>query len=364
MGFDTGSVSFRLFALSRAFGPADVAAFARHAAPPIETLSSEPIFGWVGGRHLLDRNLTEETCVMGGYLHATYMRAERKIPESLLRAHCRLEEEIELRARETTELPRAVRAEIRQRIQEQLLPTMPPTLSGLPVVVDFRQDLLLAAAMSDKQIDVLSPYFRETTGVMPILLTADTAALKRKRVNANDLSPVNYSPDPAAEPAAEPTLGMDFLTWLWYFWESEGGILRRSGGQQIGLMLEGPLTFFREGEGAHEAVLRKGTPLNSREAGTALYCGKKLKRAKLVLAEGDRMWSATVDADFGIRSLKLPKGEQIDPVGKFQERMLLIETYWSVFFELFDRFLDLRTTPARWADTLAGIQTWVGRRAT
>ena len=53
-------------------------------------------------------------------------------------------------------------------------------------------------------------------------------------------------------------------------------------------MLEGPLTFFREGEGAHEAVLRKGTPLNSREAGTALYCGKKLKRAKLVLAEGDR----------------------------------------------------------------------------
>jgi hypothetical protein len=43
--------------------------------------------------------------------------------------------------------------------------------------------------------------------------------------------------------------------------------------------------------------------------------------------------------------------------------MLLIETYWSVFFELFDRFLDLRTTPARWADTLAGIQTWVGRRA-
>ncbi len=364
MGFDSGSVSFRLFALSRAFGPDVVEAFARHVAPPIETLSSEPIFGWVGGRHLLDRNLTEETCVMGGYLHATYMRAERKIPESLLRAHCRLEEEIELRARGTDVLPRAVRGEIRQRVQEHLLPTMPPTLTGMPIVVDFRNDLLLASAMSDKQIDILSSYFRETTGVMPVLLTAETAALKRKRVNANDLTPVTYSPDPAIEPAAEASLGMDFLTWLWFFWEREGGILRGAGGQQIGIMLEGPLTFFREGAGAHEAVLRKGTPLNSREAGTALYCGKKLKRAKLVIAEGDRVWTATVDADFGIRGLKVPKGDQLDPAGRFQERVLLIETYWNVFFELYDRFLDIRTTPARWADTLADIQTWVGRRAT
>ncbi len=363
MGFDSGSVSFRLFSLSRSFGPDVAEAFARHAAPPIETLSSEPIFGWVGGRHLLDRNLTEERCVVGGYLHATYMRAERKIPESLLRAHCRLEEEVELRARETEMLPRAVRAEIRERVQEQLLPTMPPTLSGLPIVLDFRNDLLLAAAMSDKQIDLLSPYFRETTGVMPVLLTADTVALKRKQINANDLTLVNYSPDPAVEPIAEATLGMDFLTWLWFFWESEGGIVRRASGQQLGMMLEGPLTFFREGQGAHEAVLRKGTPLNSREAGTALYCGKKLKRAKLVLAEGEQVWSATIDADFGIRGLKTPKGEQVDPAGKFQERMLQIETFWSAFFELFDRFLELRTHAPQWEDTLGRIRVWVKERA-
>lgn len=363
MSFDSGSVNFRLFSLSRSFGPDSVEAFARHAAPPIETLASEPIFGWVGGRHLLDRNLTEETCVIGGYLHATFMRAERKIPESLLRAHCRLEEEIELRAREIAFLPRAVRTEIRERVQEQLLPTMPPTLTGMPIVVDFRHDLLLAAAMSDKQIDVLSPYFRETTDVMPVLLTPDTAALKRKQINVNDFLPVTYSPDSAFEAIGEPNLGMDFLTWLWFFWESEGGVLRLTDGRQVGIMLEGPLTFFREGEGAHEAVLRKGSPLNSREAGTALYCGKKLKRAKLIMAEGEQVWTATVDSEFAFRGLKLPKSEQLDPMGRFQERMLQIEAYWSLFFELFDRFLDLRTTPSRWAETVKAVQNWVKKRA-
>ena len=363
MGFDSGSVSFRLFALSKSFGPDLVEAFARCAAPPIETLSSEPICGWVGSRHLLDREITEELCVTGGYLQATLLKAERKIPESLLRAHCRMEEDIELRARGSNALPRAVRAEIRERVQEQLLPGMPPTLSGMPVVVDFRNDLLLATAMSDKQVDFLSPFFRETSNVMPVLLTAEIVALKRKGVNANDLAPTVFSPDTTLELAAEVDLGMDYLTWLWYFWEKNGGNLRLADGRQAGIMLEGPLTFFREGEGAHEALLRKGSPLNSREAGTALFCGKKLKRAKLVVAIGEEAMTATVDADFSFRGLKLPKCEQLDTMGKFQERMLHIESYWSVFFELFDRFLELRSNPTQWAGELDQMQQWAGHKA-
>ena len=99
MGFDRGSVSFRLFYLGKSFGPLLAAKFAAQAAPPIETLGAEPIEGWVAGRHLLDTDFAEENCVFGGYLHASLMRAERKIPEALLRAHCRLDEEVQLRAR-------------------------------------------------------------------------------------------------------------------------------------------------------------------------------------------------------------------------------------------------------------------------
>jgi hypothetical protein len=361
MAFDSGSVSFRLFYLQHSYDSSLIDAFARHAAPTIASLNRDPISGWVTGRHLLDRELTEEKCVFGPYLYAMYMKAEKKVPESLLRAHCRLEEDVELRAREVEVLPRAVRAEVKQRIMESLLPAMPPTLSGIPIVVDFRNDLLLAGTMSDKQIDTLSPIFKETAGTLPILLTPETAALRRKQVNANDLEPVSFSPDTSLEPPIESTLGMDFFTWLWFIWEKEGGVFHLPDGHEAGFMLEGPLTFFREGQGAHEAVLRKGTPINSREAATALYCGKKLKRAKVVIAQNDNVFSATLDADFGFRSLKLPKGEQADAAGRFQERMLFIETFWGAWLALYDRFLDLRTDPKTWPATLDAMRQWIAR---
>ena len=364
MGFDRGSVSFRLFYLSQSFGPGLVEQLAAHAAPPIETLGHDPIQGWVTGRHLLDTRLTEESCVFGGYLHATLMRAERKIPEALLRAHCRLEEEVQMRARSSTSLPRQVRREIRDEIVERLLPTMPPTLTGLPMAVDFHQDRVFAGAMSDAQIERFAPAFREAAGILPVALNADTAALKRKRLNVRDLQATSFSPDPEVPPEVDPNLGLDFLTWLWWWWETEGGTFQREkGGQPYGMMLEGPLTFVREGKGAYEAVLRKGTPLDSREAGIALLGGKRLRRAKLVLAQGEQAWSATVDADFGFRGLKLPKGEPLDPSGQFQERMLHIETFADTFLGLYDRFLDQRAAPAVWKKTVTSMQAWVGRHA-
>jgi len=359
MAFDSGSVSFRLFYLQHSYDSGLVDAFAKNAAPAITSLNKDPISGWVTGRHLLDREITEEKCVLGPYLYAVYMRAEKKVPESLLRAHCRLEEDAEMRARGTDVLPRAVRAEIKQRIMESLLPNMPPTLSSIPAVVDFRNDLLIAGAMTDKQIDTLSPVFKETAGTLPILLTPETAAIRRKQVNANDLDPVSFSPDDTLDPPTEATLGMDFLTWLWFVWEKEGGVYHLPDGREFGVMLEGPLTFYREGLGAFEAVLRKGTPINSREAATALLCGKKLRRAKVVIGQGDNVFAATLDADFAFRSLKLPKGEQLDPVGRFQERMGFIETFWGAWLSLYDRFLDLRTDPKQWPKTLDAMKQWI-----
>lgn len=362
MGFESGSLSFRLFHLRTAFTRGVIAKFAAQAAPPIETLGRDPLQGWVTGRHLLDRNICEQSCLTGSYLHVALMRAERKIPEALLRAYCRLEEEAELKARNSDTLPRQVRSEIRTRLIEQMQPTMPPTLSGMPVALDFRNEVLLAGAMSEQQIERLGAAFRETTGTLPVPLSPEVAALTRRQVNANDLAPTGFSPDPAVAAEAEPGLGLDFLTWLWFVWERDGGVFHRAGGETFGFMLEGPLTFYREGQGAHEALLRKGSPLLSREAGTALLCGKKLKRAKFTLARGEQMWSGTIDADFGFRSLKLPKSEQFDPVGRFEERMLFVETYWQSFLELFDRFLEVRAKPAAWNEVVAAIQAWIVRR--
>ncbi|MBO7653843.1 MAG: hypothetical protein J6U40_02875, partial [Kiritimatiellae bacterium] len=101
-----------------------------------------------------------------------------------------------MRARETAFLPRKVRAEVKQRVIASLQPQMPPTLTGIPVVVDLRNQQLVAGALSDKQVDALTPAFKTVGDSIPIPVTPENAALKRKRINAVDLDPITFSPDP------------------------------------------------------------------------------------------------------------------------------------------------------------------------
>jgi len=359
MAFDQGAVNFRLFYLQDTLSSSIITNFADNAAPPLVTLNRDPISGWVTGKHLLDREITDEKCVFGPYLYTMLMKAERKVPEALLKAHCKLEEEVELRARGVAFLSRTVRSEIKQRVIDSLLPDMPPTLTSIPSVIALSNNLLLSGAMSDKQMDAFNPYFKQTTDTLPILLTPETAALKRKQVNHNDLPLTSFSPDLSVEPPPVTTLGMDFLTWLWFEWEKNGGIHKNSDGEEFGYMLEGPLTFFREGEGAHEAVLRKGMPLNSREATTSLICGKKLKKVKFTLAHKEKVYTVAVDSEFAFRTMKLPKIEQMESNGIFQERMRLIELFLNDWFSLFDRFLDLRANTGDWNDTVDKMRSWI-----
>ncbi len=364
MSFDSGTVSFRIFHLRQSLTRSSIEKFAAMAVPPIEMLAREPIQGWSSWRHLLDRKIEEDSCFFGAWLHLALMRAERKIPAALLRAHCRMEEDVEMRARQVDFLPRKARAEIKERVVEELLPTMPPTLAGIGMVADLRYDRVYAEALSDAQVDRFGPFFRETTGQMPLLLTAESLALREYQVNANDLQPSSFSADESVEDDFEISLGLEFLTWLWYNWEREGGIFKVANGDRYGYMLEGPLLFFRQGEGAHEAVLRKGSPLQSREAGMALYCGKKLKRAKITMTQdGEKTWVATIDADFSFRSLKQPQGDQTDPIGRFQERMSALDTFVSAYFALYDMFLQVRRDPAAWQLCLADMRSWVGNLA-
>jgi len=94
MPFDSGTLSFRLFYLQRSYTSAVVDDFARRTAPPITTLERDPISGWVSGRHLFDRDITDAKCVTGPYLHVQLMKAEKKIPASLLRAYVKQEEDV------------------------------------------------------------------------------------------------------------------------------------------------------------------------------------------------------------------------------------------------------------------------------
>lgn len=112
------------------------------------------------------------------------------------------------------------------------------------------------------------------------------------------------------EPAGNEThgfLGEEFLTWLWFRWETDGGEYTLSGGRVVGVALDDFLAFAAPDEDATEQTLRRGLPTRTAEARTALRQGRRLKKARLLVAEGSRQWSATLDAPtLSLGGVKLP----------------------------------------------------------
>ena len=361
MAFESGSLSIRMFYLPEPLPGNVVERFARHAAPPVETMGTGEISGWVTGRHLLDRNITEESAMVSGYLRLTLMKAERIIPPALLKAECKMQELAEMQARGLPFLKRNERSAIKKEVSARLLPTMPPTLSGIDIVCEPQGHVLYATATTDKQLDALRLNFRHTTGLDIIPFTPESVAAKSLKTDIRDLPPASFSPE-QEDDAAEAHIGRDFLTWLWFFSEACGGIADLDAGQ-FGVAIEGPLCFMFEGAGAHETVLRNGQPLVSAEAKTALINGKKLKRAKVLIARDDTTWKLTLDADsFTCRSVQLPQGEDVDAASRFQDRILALDTLREVLTGFYTRFLQERLNTKEWQAIRNEIHKWVGGR--
>jgi hypothetical protein len=364
MGFEKGSLGFRMFFVQRDFEKADVEKFAAAAFPPLNTLAEEEIHGWVAGRHLLDRNIDEETAYLGGYLRLSLTQAKKTVPASLLAAECAVEEMAVMEAEDKQYLNQQARSAIKKDVKERLLPDMPPQLKGIDFVFDERSHMIYCTATSEKQLDAFVLSLSQTTGVMAEVADPDSIAAKTEGIDVANWAPASFS-DEMEDGMVDGTAGREFLMWLWYCSEKRGGLANIPEVGEIAYMVEGPLTFVMEGRGAHEITLRKGEPMLSPETKTALLGGKKLKKAKIQFVRGEEAWTFTFDADdFVFRSLKLPQTETFDRVGKFQERMVLLETFRQMFFHLFREFVKERDSSKDWKETKAAMRKWVADRPT
>lgn len=362
MGFEKGSVSFRMYFASRDLTEEDVDKFAAAALPPLSTLAEEEVHGWVGGRHLLDRNITEENAFLGGYLRLSLTQAKKKVPTSLLQAECALEEMAVMEAEDKNYLNQTQRSEIKKQIQERLLPEMPVQLKGIDFVFDERSHMIYATATSEKQVDAFVLTLMQTTGCGATPADPETIGERVAHVDVQGWAPSSFS-DELEDGMVDGTAGREFLMWLWFCSEKRQGIVQVPEVGEMAYMVEGPLTFVMEGKGAHEISLRKGEPMLSAEARTALLSGKKLKKAKLQFVRGEEVWAFTFDADdFVFRSLKLPETETFDRVGKFQERMVFLETFRQSFFHLYSEFAKERNDSKVWKETKDEMRKWVADR--
>jgi len=363
MPFDRGPMTFRICHLPQPLPKDALERFAAAAAPPLESVKDEPLWGWVSGRHLLERRIDHETALLGGYLHLCLRKAERRIPPALLRAECRLAELAQMAANKSEHIARKDRKAIKEEVTQRLLPQMPPQLSGVSFTVDATDNGLYVAAPSQSVLDTFLGLFCKAIGFEPVALTPEVAATTLFSLSPEAVPPLNFSPE-LPDSQASGTLGQNFLTWLWCFQEERHGVLPQTKLGEFSLMMDGPLVFVAEGPGAYESAIRKGAPTISAEAKAALTVGKKLRRAKLVLARArGEEWSVTVDADeFVFRGLKVPEGEAMDPGSIFEERMGNLYTFQKVFFALFQRFLHEFSEPGKVHAFQEQAKKWVRER--
>ncbi len=143
-------------------------------------------------------------------------------------------------------------------------------------------------------------------------------------------------------------LGEEFLTWIWFRWETEGGEFTLPGGRVVGVALDDFLAFRAPNDDATEQTLRRGLPTRTQEARTALRQGRRLQKARLLIAEGSRQWSATLDAPtLSLSGVRLP--EDAEECESDADRTADRAANWLALHELvqglYARFLKERLRP-------------------
>ncbi len=163
-------------------------------------------------------------------------------------------------------------------------------------------------------------------------------------------------------------LGQEFLTWLWFKSEQEGGRFKLQGGEWFEVHMEQRVSVEGgSGEGKEVATVA-GPFAELREARLGLTTGKKVNRAQLRLAQDGEEWTVQLKAeDFAYNSLRTPKvdtrreqGE--DPDGAWLEKLYLLEKSIGFLDELYRQFLAVRLSSLKWPEELATFRRWLKER--
>jgi recombination associated protein RdgC len=187
----------------------------------------------------------------------------------------------------------------------------------------------------------------------------------------------------AADPRAQAFLGREFLTWLWFRCETDGGTFelprggrrRRKGERgkagdddggedEVGVVFDDYVALVSDGDEKEQNIVKNGSPHRSAEARTALLVGKVVASARLEVARGDRAWKATVSGEtLDLRSVKYPDPEGSDPEERTLQRLDAMRELGDIVDELYGLFLSVRTSPAWEKEELPAVTRWIRKRA-
>jgi hypothetical protein len=156
-------------------------------------------------------------------------------------------------------------------------------------------------------------------------------------------------------------LAREFLTWLVYHADADGGAFEGQGEvPDFAIAFGGKLTLRTPAGLVTDVVMKGPSPAGSPDLRYALAGGLSVKEADLRLEQGERCFQFALAAEhFDLKRVKLPALLTEEDDDRADERIQLLGELDAALRVAFDRFLALRTQPA-WSRTIVPkLRRWL-----
>jgi hypothetical protein len=157
--------------------------------------------------------------------------------------------------------------------------------------------------------------------------------------------------------------GHEYLTWLWYRAEENGGELQVPEFGPVTLWIEDRMVLGSLESESKENILKDGDVSRSAEAAAALGVGKKLEQARFGLIREDREWAFTIRGDtLDLQNVKIPKvltEEGDDLHATILIRLGHMRELTDILDALFADFARVRVAPEWEAEVVPGMIRWI-----
>jgi len=153
-------------------------------------------------------------------------------------------------------------------------------------------------------------------------------------------------------------LGHELLLWLWHHDDQHEGRFKL-GDDYVELHFDDRIQLEASLAEAESSDLKGGSPAHSPEAHKALQVGKRVAKARLRLAKGEREWVFNVVTDtFRLNGIKTPAVLSKVDDEPFFERLFLIEELHDAWSGIYKLFLTARLGDD-WEKSRAAIAAWI-----
>jgi hypothetical protein len=385
MGFPSGSISFRRFAvIGTSLTTPDQALLdklSEHSLRPGEFGVPEEVeYGWSGGRHILDGAFSFEHNVFADALHFALRIDTNKVPGELKKAYQIMEEEAVADSNPSGFISknqkRDVKDTVRRKVEDELKSGRFRRSKLLPILWDLPAGIVYCSA-AGSAFEKLAEIFERTFELKLQPLTAGSLALRtlepsaRKR-DYEDFRPTRFVHGPNGEgeypeypwvakgPEPKDFLGNEFLLWLWHEADHRSGVVKTETAGDVTLYIDRSLDLdCAYGQTGRDA-LRASGPSRMPEAKDALRSGKLPRKAGFILDAFGQQFNFTLNAEaLALGGARLPDVEDADtPRVVFEERIGLLRDLCKAIDALFETFLKARASSS-WEGQVNGMRKWI-----